>query len=220
MRKGLLAGIAALTALLAAACGGGDTSDLDAYCNLVREGVGFGTLNVAVQEAELQDLLAVAPGEVRDAVLELINTTRGLDDIDELDQLFDAAFDPDAQAAKASFDRFAVEACGVDASALPEGRVDSDAGLITDIGAYVDANFEGATWVPKVRYDVEREDSALRDITITFVVDARDDEAQQACAALSVYLYELRGADGSVVVVSDDLVTVQRSGPGAACEAV
>ena len=217
---GLLAASVAPLALLVAACGGGDTSDLDAYCNLVRDGVGFGASNVAVQEAELQELLGVAPGEVRDAVLELINTTRSLDDIDELDQLFDAAFDPDAQAAKADFDRFAVEACGIDASALPDGRVDSAAGLVTDIGAYVDANFESATWVPKVRYDVEREGGALHDITVTFVVDARDDEAQQACAALSVYLYELRDADGSVIVMSDDLVSVQRSGPDAACEAV
>ncbi len=206
--------------MVAAACGGGDNSDLDAYCALVRDGVGVGAAGGAEQAAQLDELLAVAPGEIRDAVLELENTTRSLIEIEEIDQLFDAAFDPDAQAARQEFVQFAVDSCGVSAEALPAGRVGSDSEFIADIQGYVNSNFAGAGWVPKVRYDIEREEAALQSISVTFVVEAGGDEASQACAALSVYLYELRGATGLVSVIDGGLVVVERQGPDGRCESV
>ena len=88
-----LVAVLVATCLIAAACGGSDDGDVEAYCELVNNGVGTET-------SEFESLLEVAPPEIRDAVNELTNTTREFDDIEEIDELFDAAFDPDAQAAR------------------------------------------------------------------------------------------------------------------------
>jgi len=89
-------------ALVSAACGGGDEGDADAYCRLIRTG----------SADDLAALIEVAPVEIRDTVLQLDNATRGLVDIEELDQLFDAAFDLDAQAARSRFDEYSSDMCG------------------------------------------------------------------------------------------------------------
>lgn len=92
-----------VVSLAASACGGGNQGDVDAYCKLIRTG----------HADDLEALVEVAPPEIRDTVIELDNATRGLADIDELDQLFDAAFDPDAQAARTRFTEFSSDMCGV-----------------------------------------------------------------------------------------------------------
>lgn len=207
-------------AVVVAACGGGNSGDLETYCALLRDGVGLRASNTSVQESEFEQLLEVAPSDVRGAVLELSNATRSLEDIDELDQLFDAAFDPDAQAARVAFNEHAAQACGVSGQAIPGGAVATTAGIVADLRAYVDNNFSGSAWLPKVRYDVQLADEELDGVKVTFVVGASDDEATQACAAISVYVYELRGANGEVTVVDDGLVTVRRASADALCEEV
>ena len=77
-------------ALAVAACGGSDDGDLDAYCDLILAGKGLSASNQAAQAADFEELLGVAPPAIRDAVTELLNTTRGLSDIDELDQSLDS----------------------------------------------------------------------------------------------------------------------------------
>ncbi len=219
MHQRLLAALVAI-AVIASACGGGGGGDLEAYCELLSEGKGLSASNEVVQAADFAALLEVAPAEVRDAVQELTNTTRGLRDIDELDQLFSAAFDPEAQAARTGFTQHAVTVCGVDSATLPPGEVDTTAALVDDVEAYVESNFAAASWVPKVRYDVDRVDGDLDGITVTFIIDAEGDEPINACNALAVYLYELRRGAGEVAVVSDGLVVTRRAGPDASCEMV
>lgn len=201
-------------------CGGGDGGDLEAYCQLLVDGTGLSASNEVVQAADFALLLEVAPSEIREAVQELTNTTRGLRDIDELDQLFSAAFDPDAQAARTAFTDHAVRVCGVDSGALPAGSVDSTAALVDEVEAFVEGNFAAAGWVPKVRYDIERADGEVDGITVTFIIDPEDDEPVRACSAVAVYLYELRQGAGEVTVVADGLVVARRAGPDATCEVV
>ncbi len=219
VRHRLLAALVVVAVPLSA-CGGGDGGDLEAYCQLLVEGKGLTASNEVVQAEDLAALLKVAPREIRDAVQELSNTTRGLRDIDELDQLFSAAFDPDAQAARAAFTEHAVRGCGLDSTTLPAGPVDSTAALVDGVEAYVEGNFAGAAWVPKVRYDIQRVDGGLDGITVTFIIDAEGDEPIQACNAVAVYLYALSGGRGEVAVVADGLVVARRAGPEAPCELV
>ena len=207
-------------AIVVAACGGGNSGDLDAYCDLLSDGVGLRAANTSVQESEFDQLLDVAPSDIREAVRELSNTTRSLDEIEEVDQLFAAAFDPDAQAARTAFNDHAALACGVTGQALVTGAVAANAEIVSDLRAYVDNNFSGSGWLPKVRYDLELEDEILDGVQVTFVVGAQSDEAAQACAAISVYVFELRGATGSVSVIDDGSVVFQRADATASCEAV
>lgn len=206
--------------LLAAACSGGDSSDVDAYCELVRDGVGVVDQDSAVEAAEFEELLAVAPPEIGGAVLELSNATRNLGEIEEIDQLFAAAFDPDAQAARLAFARYSEETCGVSDQEAPTGLLGNTSDLIATVQAYVDDSFASIGWVAKVRYDPEFDDGELVSLTATFVVAASDDEAAQVCAALSVFLYELRDDTGTLSVVDDSLVVFERQGPDAQCEPV
>ena len=204
-------------ALLISACGGGDSSDVDAYCRFVRDGVGVGDVTGSAPAEEFDVLLDVAPDEISDAVQQLRNTSRNLGEIDDVDQLFEAAFDPDAQAARSTFAAFAIETCGIDEDALPAGRVASVSELVADVRGYVDSNFGSEAWVPKVRYDISREDGALHDVQVKFVVPASADEPLQACNAVAVYLYELRDADGEVSVLDGGLTVVRREGPDDTC---
>jgi hypothetical protein len=216
----VLAALSVATMLIASACGGGTSSDLEAYCELVRSGAGLGAADAASQAEDLAELSELAPEEVKEAVQQLRNTTGNLDDIEELGQLFDAAFDPDAQEAKDTFNAFAVTACGLDESALPEGGAVSENALLNDLGDYIDKNFADTAWAPKIRHDVERIDGVLAGIEITFVVDAQDNEAMQACSAVAVYLYDISQASGEVTVKSNDLVAARSAGTEDRCEEV
>lgn len=98
-----LGAISVVIVVLLAACGGGNEGDVDAYCTLIRAG----------EVDDLEALIEVAPPEIRNTVVALDNATRGLTDIGELHQLFAAAFDPDAQAARVLFTEFSSDMCGV-----------------------------------------------------------------------------------------------------------
>lgn len=203
------------TALLGVACGGDDGADPEAFCELIRAGVGIQVVSESSQEDGLQALLEVAPDDIEDAVQELANTTRGLRDIDELDQLFDAAFDPDAQAARDEFNAYAVDICGYEGEALSDGELASATDLLNDLRTFVAQSFTGESWTSKVRYDVTEDDGALVSVDITFIIGAIDDEPIQACNAVSVYAYSLQDATGDVTVIDDDLVVARRAGPEA-----
>lgn len=208
-----------MMAIVVAACSGGKSGDLESYCALLQDGVGLQSANTPVQEPEFEQLLGVAPSDVRDAVRELSNTTRSLEEIKELDQLFDVAFDPAAQAARRRFNEHATQVCGINRGELILSATTS-ADVIADLRAYADDNFGGSSWLPKVRYDVKFEGEDLVGIDVTFVVDARDDETAQACAAVSVYFYELLEAIGEVSVINEGLVAVRRTGSLAPCNAL
>jgi hypothetical protein len=201
-------------ALLAAGCGGDDSADPEAFCDLIRRGVA----NIADQDGQssgFADLLDVAPDEISDAVQELANTTGGLATIEELDQLFAAAFDPEAQAARTAFNDYAVEICGYEGEALSDGQLTSATDLLNDLQAFVAESFSGESWTSKVRYDIEEDEGALVGVRVTFILRAAGSEPVRACNAVSVWAYQRRGAVGEVSVVDDQLVAALRTGPDA-----
>ncbi|MGI9622572.1 MAG: hypothetical protein ACR2PK_07025 [Acidimicrobiales bacterium] len=207
-----------LLAVIAAGCGGGNNGDEEAYCDLIRSGVAIAPADQAGQAAGFEELLEVAPEEVRDAVQQLRNTTRGLTEIEEVEQLFEAAFDPDAQAARMLFNQHAVEVCEFDGQALSDDRLGSAADPLNNLLAYVANNFVGEVWTTKVRYDIQQgEDASLESVTITFVLAPSGNEHVQACNALAVYLYEIERAEGEVTVVDGGDVVVRRASPDGSC---
>jgi hypothetical protein len=206
--------------VLLGACAGDDGGDVDAFCDLVRDGVGIDAGEGIVDAADYDRLLEVAPDDIEDTVARLANASRDLREITELDDLFDAAFDPEAQAAREAFDAHIVEVCGLDAGALPQGRIDSSADLLAELVDYVQANFANETWTSKVRYAVERDNGELHGITATFAVDSVGDEPLSVCNALRPWLYRIRGADGPIEVVSGDLALARSDGPDTNCVAL
>jgi len=215
-----LLAIAAAIGFVLAGCGGGDGGDLEAYCTLIRDGVGIDNGEGLVDAAEYERLGEVAPDGIDQVVERLANASRDLSEITDLDQLFDAAFDPEAQAARDEFAAFAVDNCDLDADALPEGRVDSSAELLADLVDYVQANFANEAWASKVRYETERRGGELHGITVTFRDPSVGDEPISVCNALRPWLYDIRGADGPIEVVSADLALARSDGPDTGCVAL
>ena len=194
--------------------------DVEAFCDLVREGVGIDADQGLVDADEYDQLLEVASDDIVDTITRLANASRDLREITELDDLFDIAFDPEAQAAREAFDAHIVEVCGLDADALPQGRIDSSADLLAELVDYVQANFANETWTSKVRYEVERDNGELHGVTVTFAVDSVGDEPLSVCNALRPWLYRIRGADGPIEVVSGDLALARSDGPDTNCVAL
>lgn len=222
MRRPVLRFLAVLgaAALVAGACSGDDGGDIEAFCDLVRDGVGIDPGEGVVDAADYDRLLEVAPEDIEDTIARLANASRDLREITDLDDLFDAAFDPEAQAAREAFDAHIVEVCGLDADALPQGRIDSSADLLAELVDYVQANFANETWTSKVRYEVERDNGELDGVTVTFRVDSVGDEPLSVCNALRPWLYRIRGADGPIEVVSGDLALARSDGPDTNCVAL
>ncbi|MEM7287274.1 MAG: hypothetical protein AAF480_13055 [Actinomycetota bacterium] len=207
-----LVAVLVATCVLAAACGGSDDGDVEVYCQLVNNGVG-------TVDGAFESLLEVAPPEIRDAVNELANTTREFEDIEEIDELFDAAFDPDAQAARLAFSTHATESCGYEPPADDEEALRFSSNGI-QLREYVSENFGNDDWPDKVTYRVaEASDGQIYEVTARFVDDPEDDEALDACAALGVWLYVALGAAGEVRIEHEGEVVAQRLTQTATCEA-
>lgn len=214
------AGLALVVLLVAMGCGGDDNGDLEAFCSAVRDD------NVGVPHpdgseppaSDFDELASTAPPEVRAAVAQLGNTAADLSEISELDELFAAAFDPEAQAARQTFDAFLVENCGMDAAELPSGDLPAEGALQRDLTSFVQSNYSEDAWVAKVRYDLVMRAEVLDGVEVTFVVQPDDDEAVAACQAASVWLYVIQQAGGAVEVFDEEeLIIAERSDSEASC---
>ncbi|MCB0994986.1 MAG: hypothetical protein KDB21_07845 [Acidimicrobiales bacterium] len=214
-----MVGLAALAAVLSA-CGGDDAGDKEAFCELLRDGVGIGSDSAEVDPGDFARLSEVAPPEIRDAVRQLANTARSLDEIPdaELDELFAAAFDPEAVAARDELLAYAVGTCGVDAGDIEGGRISNDDVLITEVAGYLQTNFASEPWLDDIRIAMVRDDSVLDGVTVTFERRTSRNEAIDVCNAVSVWLYALKDADGAVTVLYDGAVVAGRVGPDASCD--
>ncbi len=78
--------------LLLTACGGEDKGDLVAFCELAEEGVGMRPAEGEVDLAQLDALEDAAPPDIREAVTTVANASREIDEIEDLQELFERAF--------------------------------------------------------------------------------------------------------------------------------
>ena len=91
-------------------CSGSTNGDIDAYCALVEDNFEIGLANSGIELDDLEALLEVSPDEIANVVEKLRNTLADIAEIDELDQLFAATFDPDALVAQQKFEIFSSSA--------------------------------------------------------------------------------------------------------------
>lgn len=205
-------------ALFASACGGDDPGDKEAFCGQLREGRGIASPEATINPADFELLGAVAPKEIRSAVTKLANTARSLDEIgdSDLEALFAAAFDPEAETARLELFAYAENDCGIDSEGLQADAARLAA--IEDVREYVTNNFGGASWADALTYRVDNDQDGLNGVTAVFRRRAIGDEALDVCRALSVYLYELHEGEGAVAVERGAQDLAMRSGPDATCE--
>lgn len=194
-----------------------DPGDPQAFCNQLEEGVGL--TDGDVDPAEFEALGETAPPEIRVIVNQLRNSARDLteianDDPINLAELFSARFDPDALDARTRLEEYAVEVCGIDLEAGVPIPVDE---LQSQLRSYLDTNHSTAPWIDKLDARPVVENGQLDSILAGFTEPAEDDEVREVCEALSVYLYAVRGASGSVLVEDGNRESMLRAGPGAVC---
>lgn len=217
-RRGGALVVAVVLVLGAVACGGEeDPGDPDAFCDLLRAGVGFGT-----EPERLDELEAVAPPDIRVTVRQLANTARSLDQIPDqnLDELFSAAFDPEAIEARAELRRYAVDSCGSPAELIdePGSTVSDQDAADAAIVEYLANNFRTTAWVDDLDVTATLAFGRLESVQARFFTPpASPDDALAACNALAVYLYEIHDGTGEVNVELGDTLLAGRSGPDAPC---
>ncbi|MCY3637360.1 MAG: hypothetical protein OXH23_17305 [bacterium] len=78
--------------LLLAACGGEDKGDLVAFCELAEDGVGMRPAEGEDDLVQLDALEDAAPPDIREAVTTVANASREIDEIEDLQELFERAF--------------------------------------------------------------------------------------------------------------------------------
>jgi len=195
-----------------------DPGDPKAFCNQLEEGVGL--TDGEVNPAEFEALSLTAPPEIRVVVNQLRNSARDLseianDDPINLAELFSARFDPEALDARQRLEDYAVEDCGIDLEAGVPVPVEE---LQSQLRSYLETNHSTAPWFANIDVRPVVENGQLHSILAGFLSPAAGDELREACEALSVYLYAVRGAAGSVGVQDyNSTVIMRRAGPNAVC---
>ncbi len=75
-----------------AACGSDDKGDIVVFCELAEDGVGMRPAEGEVDLAQLDALEDAAPPDIREAATTVANASREIDEIEDLQELFDRAF--------------------------------------------------------------------------------------------------------------------------------
>jgi len=210
--------IVALSLFSAACTSGGEVGNEQAFCGLLSEGVGLRPSAQAL--SDFDSLEAVAPLSIRGTVLRLRNTELDLNEIDPLDveALFNARFDPNASAARAALQDFAVTTCSIDLEEGPPVPADE---IVDDLRSYLESNFGDAPWINTIGLTPGISNGKLNSVIARLVAEPTSvDEAGEICRALSVYLYTLRSGQGTISVEKNGAVVAFRSGPEASCTSI
>lgn len=78
--------------VLVGACGSDDKGDIVAFCELAEEGVGMRPAEGADDLAQLDALEDAAPPDIRESVTTVANASREIEEIEDLQELFERAF--------------------------------------------------------------------------------------------------------------------------------
>ena len=211
--------VAIAVVLASTACAGKpDPGNPEAFCELLRDGVGLSTGGTG----GLDELETAAPPDIRLVVRQVTNSVRSLDEIPDADlgELFEAAFDSDAVDARTTLRRYAVTECGSAPTTLDEPLVEaaSEGNAEAQLLAYIETNFGTTAWFSLLSVEPIFEFGRLESLHAEFSVKpASPDDSLAACNALAVYLFELQGGSGEVAVRLNDALLAGRSGPTAQC---
>jgi hypothetical protein len=197
----LLIAVALVSVL--AGCGN-DDGDREAFCALLRDGVGIGSPEAAVRPEDYDRLREFAPVEIAPSVRQLQNTARSISEIDRTDlgALFAARFSTESEAARGALLTYGTEECGIEG--LSTGEITTDIQLASDLQTYVGENFRNDPWTQVVDYNVVAAAEGAVDIDIEFRTDPAAGLAIDACNAVAVFLYRVIEREGSVAVRDPD----------------
>ena len=195
------------------ACSGGDGDDGDqvvAFCERLEQAGTIDTDGLTVDPAALDELVDLAPDEIRPATEQMRNTLSDIDDLesDDLAALFSLAFDPEARDARQDMLNYARTTCLIDVST----------GEIAALRQFLDENFANQRWVDELALDVEIDEAGLVGVSAEFEGVPLGDDALDACDALGVYLYVEREGSGAVTVSRGGETLASRLGPEASCQ--
>lgn len=218
-RQAHLVVVLVMALLSITACSSGeDSGNQQAFCGLLKDGVGLSASNQTL--VDFDNLETVAPVEIRATIARLRNTALDLSEIDPLDveALFNARFDPNALAARDALNEFAEVQCDLDLESGPPVRADDAS---AELDQYLDANFKDAPWSDSIDITVGVSSGRLHSIVARYVAAPADlEEPAEVCRALSVYLYSITEGEGTVSVEVDGGVVAFRAGPEASCIAI
>lgn len=177
---------------------GGDDGDKDAFCALLRDGVGIGSPDAS--DEDFKALREVAPVEIADAVRQLESAAKDIEkvDPDDLAGLFAARFSTESEAARGELLAYGSNECGIEG--LSTGELSTDIQVLSDLRGYVDDNFANDAWARSVDFDVVSGADDGLNIQVRFLTEPTDALAIDACNAVAVFLYEVRRDDGAVLV--------------------
>jgi hypothetical protein len=208
--KRVLAAVA-LTALISAGCSDApDPGDLAAFCSLLESGSG---LTPSPTAEDLERLALVAPPAVRPTIEALQNRARDFDELlaedpPDLEALFNARFDPQANSEQAELDRYALSSCGIAADRPAPTRWNS----------FVQDNYSDAGWSGLVTTQFEVVSDRIETATMVFV-EAPEPMSlvEDVCRAVSEFLIADGADPGRVRVFIGSVVALQYDSPSGVC---
>ena len=200
-----------LTALLATACSDApEPGDLAAFCSLLETGSG---LTPSPTAQDLERLALVAPPAVRPTIEALQNRARDFGELlaenpPDLEALFNARFDPQANSEQAALDRYALSSCGIAADRPAPTRWNS----------FVQDNYADAGWSDLVTAQFVVVSERIETATVVFAQTPEPlSLVEDVCRSMSEFL-TADGADpGRVQVVVGSVIALEYDSPNGLC---
>jgi len=200
-----------------ASCSGSSNGDIEAYCALVEENFEIGLANSGIEQDDLEALLIVSPVEIASVVEKLRNTLADIAEIDELDQLFAATFDPDALVAQQKFEIFNADECGISIEAIA-AALKANQNLVEDeLLVFLEGNEVFSSWINNVSISMSFDGVKVLGVQVTFLTSSEPDQGLSVCHAVSLWMYALKEAEGEILVFDDSREIVRRNASDTKC---
>lgn len=198
-------------------CSNSSDGDIEAYCSLVEENFEIGLANSGIELEDLDALLDVSPKTIVKVVEKLRNSLADIAEIDELDQLFAATFDPDALIAQQTFEIFNADECGISVEAIAAALRINQQLIEAELVDFLKENAVYAPWVEKISVSLKFDAVVIQGSEATFTTPAETGEALNVCHAISLWMYSLKEAEGSILIFDNTREIVRRNASDTRC---
>tara|TARA_B100000953_G_scaffold293910_1_gene283011 strand:+ start:134 stop:763 length:630 start_codon:yes stop_codon:yes gene_type:complete len=199
------------------ACSSSSDGDIDAYCVLVEENFEIGLSNSGIELDDLEALVAVSPKGIVKVVEKLRNSLADIAEIDELDQLFAATFDPDALVAQQKFEIYNADECGISIEAVAAALKVNQGLVEAELLEFLEGNSIFSPWIEKISISLIFDGVTVQGAQVTFITPAEQDQALSVCHAISLWMYALKEAEGGILVFDDSREIVRRNASDTKC---
>ena len=202
IRQRILAPVVVISLALASCSQAPDPGNVAVFCSLLSGGSG---LTDSPTAADLADLAAVAPPDIRSTITTLQSRARNFDELlaeqpPDLEALFNARFDPAAETERVELDDYAESACGLIVERPPATRW----------ATYVRENHRRAAWVDVATTQFDVTDNRVSGVTVLFATAPEPIElVEQACQAAADFLGSESVEAGLVQVLIGAVVVLE-----------